>query len=301
MMVGIYFIESGVNMIVLALQAKPSLKTTHKAELYGLPRASRGLLNSIQTYWQGRTTMDYIRVTEENLESEHICCAISNNKDVQVASKKAWLAERFDEGLVFLKSVERGKCFIEYIPAENAWVPVEAEGYMYIDCLWVSGSFKGHGYSNDLLAACIADSKAKGRKGLCILSSAKKKPFLADPKYLKHKGFTVCDEADNGIQLWYLPFDPEAAKPAFKACARHPHIDEAGYVLYYSSQCPFNAKYVPIVERAAGEHGIPFRAIHLQSREEAQSAPTPVTTYALFRDGEYLTNEQMNDTKFLKH
>ena len=31
--------------------------------------------------------------------------------------------EKFDEGLVFLKSVERGKCFIEYIPAECAWNP----------------------------------------------------------------------------------------------------------------------------------------------------------------------------------
>lgn len=60
--------------------------------------------------------MEYIRVTKENLEKEHICCAISNNKDIQVSSKKAWLADRFDEGLVFLKSVERGKCFIEYIP-----------------------------------------------------------------------------------------------------------------------------------------------------------------------------------------
>ena len=244
--------------------------------------------------------MEYIRVTKDNLESEHICCAISNNKDVQVASKKAWLAERLEEGLVFLKSVERGKCFIEYLPAEMAWNPIEAEGWLYIDCLWVSGSFKGHGYSNDLLAACIADGKAQGKKGLCILAAAKKKPFLADPKYLKHKGFSVCDEADNGIQLWYLPFDPEAAKPAFKACARHPHIDEAGYVLYYTSQCPFNAKYVPIVEQTAKAHGIPFRAIHLESREAAQNAPTPVTTYALFHDGVYLTNEQMNDSKFLK-
>ena len=51
--------------------------------------------------------MEYIRVTKENLEKEHICCAISNNKDVQVSSKKAWLLDRFDEGLVFLKSVER--------------------------------------------------------------------------------------------------------------------------------------------------------------------------------------------------
>ena len=244
--------------------------------------------------------MDYIRVTKENLESEHICCAISNNKDVQVASKKAWLADRFDEGLVFLKSVERGKCFIEYIPAEFAWNPIDADGYVYIDCLWVSGSFKGHGYSNDLIGECVRDSREKGKLGLCILSSAKKKPFLADPKYLAHKGFSVCDEADNGIQLWYLPFSPGAPKPRFKECARHPHTDEKGFVLYYTNQCPFNGKYVPIVEKTAADNGIPFRAIRLSTREEARNAPTPVTTWALFRDGEYLTNEQMNDSKFLK-
>ncbi len=38
---------------------------------------------------------------------------------------------------------------------------------------------------------------------LCILSAAKRKPFLADPKFLKYKGFIISDEADNGIQLWY--------------------------------------------------------------------------------------------------
>ena len=225
--------------------------------------------------------MEYIKVTKDNLEKEHICCAISNNKDAQVASKKAWLADRFGEGLVFLKSVERGKCFIEYIPAENAWVPIDADGYMYIDCLWVSGSFKGHGYSNDLLEECITDSKEKGKKGLCILAAAKK-------------------EADNGIQLWYLPFEEGAQAPKFKEFARHPHIDEGGYVLYYTNQCPFNAKYVPILEETAANNGIPFKAIKLDSREAAQGAPTPVTNYALFHDGEYITNEQMNDRKFLK-
>ena len=60
--------------------------------------------------------MEYIRVTKENLEKEHICCAISNNKDVQVSSKKAWLADRFEEGLVFLKSVERGKVLYRIYP-----------------------------------------------------------------------------------------------------------------------------------------------------------------------------------------
>ncbi len=244
--------------------------------------------------------MEYIKVTKDNLEKEHICCAISNNKDVQVSSKKAWLAERFDDGLVFLKSTQRGKCFIEYIPAENAWNPINADGYMFINCLWVSGSLKGHGYSNDLLTACIEDSKQKGKKGLCILCAAKKKPFLAEPKFLKHKGFTVCDEADNGIQLWYLPFSDEAEKPGFKECAKHPHIDESGYVLYYTSQCPFNAKYVPIVERTAKENDIPFKAIYIESKKQAQDAPTPITTYALFFNGNYLTNEQMNEKRFLK-
>lgn len=244
--------------------------------------------------------MEYVRVTKENLEKEHICCAISSNNDAQVSSKKAWLAGRFDDGLVFLKSTERGKCFIEYIPAENAWNPINADGYMHIDCLWVSGSFKGHGYSNDLLNACIEDSREKGRKGLCILSAAKKKTFLADPKYLKHKGFIVSDEADNGIQLCYLPFSADAKAPAFKECAKHPHVNDDGYVLYYTSQCPFNAKYVPIVEQAAKEHGIPFKTRYIGSREAAREAPTPVTAYALFCNGKYLTNEPMNEAKFLK-
>lgn len=170
--------------------------------------------------------MEYIRVSKDNLEKEHICCAISGNKDVQVSSNKAWLADRFEEGLVFLKSTERGKCFIEYIPAEYAWNPIHAPGYMYIDCLWVSGSLKGHGYSNDLLSECIKDSREKGKKGLCILAAAMKRPF-----------------------------ESGSSAPCFNECAKHPHIDTRGYVLFYTNQCPFNAKYVPILEKTAEKNG----------------------------------------------
>lgn len=49
-------------------------------------------------------------------------------------SKKEWMKNRFAEGLVFLKCDVRGKCFIEYIPAESAWAPVYAPDYMYINC-----------------------------------------------------------------------------------------------------------------------------------------------------------------------
>ena len=244
--------------------------------------------------------MEYIRVTKENIEEEHICCAISNNKDVQVSSKKAWMNQCFEDGLTFIKSVERGKCFIEYIPSENAWVPIIAKNYMYIDCFWVSGSFKGHGYSNDLLNMCIEDSKKQGKSGLCVLSSKKKKPFLSDPKHLSYKGFKVADESDVGIQLMYLPFYENSEIPQFTQSARHPGIDEMGYVLYYTNQCPFNGKYVPIVMQCAKDHNIPFKAIKIESKEQAQSAPSPCTSYALFKDGHFLTNEQQNEKRFLK-
>lgn len=116
--------------------------------------------------------MEYIQITKENIDKEHICCAMSGKQSIL---KKAWMKEQLDEGLVFYRSIERGKCFIEYIPAEKAWVPIEADGYMYINCLWVSGRMKGHGYSNDLLNHCIQDAKAQGKEGLCILSSDKRK------------------------------------------------------------------------------------------------------------------------------
>ena len=203
--------------------------------------------------------MDYVYVTKENIEQEHICCAISSNSDVQVRSKKDWLTDRFEDGLVFIKSSVRGKCFIEYIPAKNAWIPLDAKNFMYIDCLWVSGSLKGHGYSSELLNMCIEDSKKKGMDGICILSTKKKTSYLADPKFLAYKGFKVCDEANNGI-----------------------------------------AKYVSVIENVSKDLNITFNAIHLDTKEKAQNAPTPITTYALFYNGDYVTNDVMNEKKFLK-
>jgi ribosomal protein S18 acetylase RimI-like enzyme len=244
--------------------------------------------------------MDIIMITKENLDKEHICCAISNNKDCQVKAKKSWLAERFEDGLIFKKGDVRGKCFIEYIPAEKAWAPIKAEGYMYIDCLWVSGQFKGQGYSNLLLEECVKDSVAMGKKGIVILSSKKKKPYLSDPKYLRYKGFKVADTAEPYYELLYMPFEISAEKPEFKERVKVPHIEDQGFVLYYTHQCPFTAKYVPIIEEVARRKGIAFKAIRFETTKQAQEAPAPFTTYSLFYNGEFITNEILSDKKFEK-
>mgnify|MGYP002559532607 CR=1 FL=1 len=243
--------------------------------------------------------MEFIKLTHENLEQEHICCAISSNKDPQVASKKAWLKDRISEGLVFLKSAQRGKCFIEYIPAEYAWVPIDANGYMHINCFWVSGSLKGHGYSNELLNACINDAKEKGKAGITVISSQKKKPFLSDPKYLSYKGFKIADTAESYYTLLYLPFDENAVIPKFKEQVKKPHILENGFVLYYTAGCPYTAKYAPLIEESAKQNGIPLKIIQIDSLEKAKNAPMAWTNYALFYNGEYVTNEILSEKKFL--
>lgn len=241
--------------------------------------------------------MNYIKITKENIDKEHICCAMSGNQSL---AKKEWMKRLFEDGLVFYRSEERGKCFIEYIPAENAWVPIEADGYIYINCLWIAGSLKGHGYSNDLLNECIRDARKQDKKGICILSSeGRKREFLSDPKYMVHKGFSVADVSDCGINLMYLPLDSNAAPPKFKACAKHPKTEGEGFVLYYTDQCPFTYYWVPRVQEVANEHNIPLKTVHVTSKEEAQSVPAPVTTYALFRDGKFVTQAIQSDKKFL--
>ena len=84
----------------------------------------------------------------------------------------------------------------------------------------MSGQFKGYGYSNLLLDACIEDSKAKGKKGLVILSSKKKLGFLSDPGYMRHKGFVTADTAEPYFELLYLPFMEGSERPRFQNTVR---------------------------------------------------------------------------------
>lgn len=243
--------------------------------------------------------MNYIQITKENLDEEHICCAISNNKDLQVVSKKEWIRQRLDEGLVFLKGDIRGKCFIEYIPCEYAWVPITANGYMHINCFWVSGSCKGHGYANDLLEQCINDAKKKGKIGLTVISSASKIAFLSDPKYLSYKGFQVADRAEPYFNLMYLPFSENAEVPKINSCAKAPLTDINGFALYYTAGCPFTAKYIPILESCAEKNGINLNTIKIDSCTKAHNAPALWTNFALFYNGKYVTHEILSEKKFL--
>lgn len=97
----------------------------------------------------------------------------------------------------------------------------------------------------------------------------------------------------------YLPVEKDAQPPKFRECAKHPTIEETGFVLYYTDQCPYTYYWVPRVQQVAKEHGILFKAIHITDKENAQNVPAPVTTYALFQNGKFLTQSIQSDKKFL--
>lgn len=171
---------------------------------------------------------------------------------------------------------------------------------MVIDCFWVSGQYKGKGISNLLLNECINDSKAQGKKGIAVISSKKKKPFLSDGDYLKYKGFKVADTAEPYYELLYFNFDETSEKPSFKKCAKEGIISEQGIVVYYSNQCPHTEKYVEIIKEVANKRGLELSAHKYESSDDAQNAPSPFTTYSFFFNGKFITNEILSENKFIK-
>ena len=60
---------------------------------------------------------EYVNLTLENIDDEHICCAIGDKKhQIGVNSKKEWIKSKLEDGHIFRKLNARGKVFIEYEP-----------------------------------------------------------------------------------------------------------------------------------------------------------------------------------------
>lgn len=242
---------------------------------------------------------EYINLTLENIDEEHICCAIGDPKHQNgVNNKKEWIKSKLNEGHVFRKLNARGKIFIEYEPIENAWVPINGENYEYIYCLWVAGSFKGKGIANDLLEYAINDSKEKGMGGVCTISSKRKKPFLGEKKFFEHYGFKVVDEIGD-YQLLALQFD-ESDTPKFNDNARNMKIDNKEFTIYYSPECPYVEYEVKELSDYAKEKNIRIDFIKIDSLEKAKEAPCIFNNWANFYKGEFISNTILNANSFEK-
>lgn len=241
---------------------------------------------------------EYINLDLENIEKEHICCAIGDKKhQMGVNTKKEWLKERIKEGHVFRKLNAKGKIFIEYAPLEKAWVPIEGENYIYIYCLWVAGSFKGNGYGKELLEYAIQDSKAKGKSGICTITSKKKKPFLSEKKFFEKYGFKVVDSIGE-YELLALSFQEE--QPKFTETARKMKSETTDFTIYYSLECPYTLNSIKEIEEYTKVQNIPIKIIRVDTLEKAKSVPCVFNNWANFKDGQFVSNTLLNKNSFEK-
>lgn len=243
--------------------------------------------------------MQILEITKENIANQHIGCALGGNAEARRCeeAKKTWMLDNFPAGYRFHRLDARGKALIETTPAENAWAPIDAEGWLFIDCLWVSGAHKGKGVATALLDTAIANARAEGRKGLVALSSGKKRGFLSDPGFYRRKGFVQADTAPPDFVLFALPFSDETSLPKIKDIAKNPKINKPGIFIHYSHHCPHTAKYIALLADTAREAGVPFTAQQLTSCAQAQQAPCPFTTWSFYYNGQFITNEIFSPAK----
>lgn len=232
--------------------------------------------------------MDFVTLTPETLSEEHLCCIIRTKKaHPGVEAKREWLAQRLKEGHVFRKLDVKGCAFIEYAPLENAWVPIVGENYLYIYCLWVTGSPKGCGYGKALMESCIADAKASGRSGICMLGAQKQKAWLSDQDFAKKFGFQPADTTPGGYTLLALSFD--GSLPSFGENARRMEIPEQELTVFYTPQCPYLYQSLKLTREFCGERGLPLSLRPVDTLEQAKTLPCVLNNCAVFYKGKFVT------------
>lgn len=236
----------------------------------------------------------FITLTKENIEKEHICCAFSDKKcSESYELKKKWLTNEFDNGYIFRRLDERAKVFMEYVPADKAWIPVEAPNYLMINCFWVSGQYKGKGYAKTLLQTAIDDAKKQGKDGLVTVVGTTKFHFMSDTKWFLRQGFETVEKLPYGFSLLVLKLNPETKNPQFKDSVKGGECpNKDGLVVYYSNRCPFTEYHIrtSLIE-TANKRKLPLKIIKLETMEQAQSAPTPATIFSLFYNGKFVTTD----------
>ena len=104
--------------------------------------------------------IEIIDLTPQNIENYSVCGYKDAGKHVELKRKIDWFKEYYPKGLrikALLSEAGGYQGMLEYIPGKYAHRPVEAEGYMFIHCLFVGfrNEFKEKGYATLLIKTDI--------------------------------------------------------------------------------------------------------------------------------------------------
>jgi GNAT superfamily N-acetyltransferase len=241
--------------------------------------------------------MKIVQVTPENVSSETLFC-IKDLKKPGFAAKEAWYSKRYREGLrlSILKNAEDKMLgFVEYVPAADAWRPVDAPGYMFIHCMYVaSRKDRNHGLGSLLVEHVETQAKEQGLGGICVMSS--KGPWLAGKELFEKNGFTQADQRGR-FELLVKQWDSALAPPALRDWKAR-QAEYPGWHLLYANQCPWHEKSVEAILNTAMDAGIEMQVHEILNAEEAKNSPSGFGVFALLHDGELLEDHYLSATRF---
>ncbi len=229
-------------------------------------------------------------------------CGIKDTEHEGRIQKINWLNTYFKKAmkaklLLAEKKLQFG--YIEYLPGQYAWRGVEADGYMFIHCIWTHlKKYQNKGYGGLLLQACIKDAKKEKTKGVAVV--ARQKPWLANSQiFLKH-GFKIIDTAPPDYELLVKKFNKSAPNPKFKN-NWDKKLKKYGksLTIIIANQCPYTIRHAnKIVDMARKKYKLKPQIVHIKTYRQAQNAPTPYAVFAVIYNGRLLADHQISSSRF---
>jgi len=237
-----------------------------------------------------------VKVGPGNLSDCGIGC-LTDPKNQGYQPKVEWLQKRFDEGLRFLLfRDEKGKplAFLEYVPGEYAWRPVDAKGWLFVHCLWVypKGQKVG-GLGSRLIRACLEEARQAGATGVAAMVSDG--AWMAGKQVFLNNGFRQIAQADR-FQL-VIHRLKEGREPRFRDISGN-LAKYRGLHIVYSAQCPMLPKSVNDLSEMAAEHGLELKVTVLNSAREVQDAPSYYGVFNLVWNGRLLSDHYVSKGRF---
>jgi GNAT superfamily N-acetyltransferase len=229
-------------------------------------------------------------------------CGYKNIKQEGYRMKVEWLKHRFQEGLKYpvLYSEQEGAVgAIEYIPGKYAWRPVDADGYMFIHCIFIiPKKYKNQGYGTLLLETCIEDARQDNMKGVAVVT--RKGSWMAGKELFVKNNFQPVDKCTPDFELMVLKFDVQNPSPVFRTFPKEKMEKyNPGLWILTSDQCPYTEKAVREISETAKEiYKINTNIVELKSHIEAQECPGAFGTFCMIYNGQVIANHPISNTRF---
>ncbi len=188
---------------------------------------------------------------------------------------------------------------LEFIPGKYAHRPVDAEGYMFIHCIFVGfkNEFKGKGYASSLIDECISEAKNANMYGVAVIT--RKGSFMAKKDIFVKRGFVLVDKAEPDFELLVLKFNHKASIPKFKNMKKDLERYKKGLFIIRSVQCPYTEKNVnAILESAKDKFNLKANLIDLKDSNAVQNSPCAFGTFCIIYNGEIISYHPISNARF---